>query len=43
MADTREGCDECLAILTELENIDDDVARQKIDMVKTTGFVIACL
>ena len=35
--DTREGCEECLSILTELENIDDDVARQKIEMVKTTG------
>jgi len=33
---TREGCEECLSILTELENIDDDVARQKIEMVKTT-------
>ena len=35
--DTHDGCDDCLAILTELENIDDDVNRQKISMVKTTG------
>jgi len=33
---THEGCEDCLAILTELENIDDDVSRQKIAMIKTT-------
>jgi hypothetical protein len=36
VTDSREECEECLAILTELENIDDDVDRQKIAMVKTT-------
>ena len=34
--DSRDECEECLAILTELENIDDDVDRQKIAMIKTT-------
>ncbi len=29
-------CDDCLAVLQGLENIDDDVERQGIKMVKTT-------
>jgi len=33
---SHEECDNCLEILTELENIDDDVERQKIKMAKTT-------
>jgi len=33
---THEGCPDCLSILTEMENIDDDVDRQKIVMLKTT-------
>ena len=34
--DSHEECDNCLETLTELENIDDDVERQKIKMAKTT-------
>ena len=34
--DSHEECENCLETLTELENIDDDVERQKIQMVKTT-------
>jgi len=33
---SHEECENCLETLTELENIDDDVERQKIQMVKTT-------
>merc|ERR1719278_1282106 len=33
---SHEECDNCLETLTELENIDDDVERQKIKMSKTT-------
>jgi len=33
---SHEECDNCLETLTELENIDDDVERQKIKMAKTT-------
>ena len=35
-SDSHEECDNCLETLTELENIDDDVERQKIKMSKTT-------
>ena len=34
--DSHEECENCLETLTELENIDDDVERQKIQMLKTT-------
>ena len=34
--DSHEECENCLETLTELENIDDDVERQKIKMAKTT-------
>jgi len=33
---SHEECENCLETLTELENIDDDVERQKIQMLKTT-------
>jgi len=33
---SHDSCDSCLAVLTELENIDDDVGKQKISMIKTT-------
>jgi len=33
---SHEECENCLETLTELENIDDDVERQKIKMLKTT-------
>ena len=35
-SDSHEECENCLETLTELENIDDDVERQKIKMSKTT-------
>jgi len=38
---SHEECDNCLETLTELENIDDDVERQKIKMVKTTDAAFA--
>ena len=36
IADSHEECENCLETLSELENIDDDVERQKIKMAKTT-------
>ena len=36
LLDSHEECENCLETLTELENIDDDVERQKIKMAKTT-------
>jgi len=33
---SHDECENCLETLTELENIDDDVERQKIQMLKTT-------
>ena len=39
--DSHDSCDNCLAVLTELENIDDDVGKQKISMVKTTDAAFA--
>jgi len=38
---SHEECENCLETLTELENIDDDVERQKIQMVKTTDAAFA--
>ena len=34
-ADSHEECENCLETLSELENVDDDVERQKIKMAKT--------
>lgn len=41
VSDNKEGCDNCLTILEELENIDDDTDRQGIHFVKTTDLNIA--
>merc|ERR1719369_1294464 len=38
---SHEECENCLETLTELENIDDDVERQKIKMAKTTDAAFA--
>jgi len=38
---SHEECDSCLETLTELENIDDDVGKQRIAMVKTTDAAFA--
>jgi len=38
---SHEECENCLDTLTELENIDDDVERQKIKMAKTTDAAFA--
>jgi len=38
---SHEECDNCLETLTELENIDDDVGKQRIAMVKTTDAAFA--
>ena len=41
LSDSHEECDSCLETLTELENIDDDVGKQRIAMVKTTDAAFA--
>ena len=41
MSDSHDSCENCLSVLTELENIDDDVGKQKIAMVKTTDAAFA--
>ena len=41
IVDSHEECENCLETLTELENIDDDVERQKIKMAKTTDAAFA--
>ncbi len=39
--DNKDGCESCLVILEDLENIDDDTDRQGINFVKTTDLNIA--